>query len=43
MTPIDASKKEEIYNILRDKRNKRKPKYEIGDFVRTAEKEKYFL
>ena len=45
MTPIDASKRkneEEIYNNLVDKRNKRKPKYKVGDFVRTADKRSIF-
>ena len=40
MTPIDASKRkieEEIYNNLQDKRTKRKPKYKVGDFVKTAD------
>ena len=45
MTPIDASKRkneEEIYNNLVDKRNKRKPKYKVGEFVRTADKRSIF-
>ena len=45
MTPIDASKRkneEEIYNKLVDKRNKRKPKYKVGDIVRTADKGSIF-
>ena len=45
MTPIQASlKKNEVYvykNLL-DKRNKIKPKYEIGDLVRTADLKKTF-
>ena len=45
MTPIDASKRkneEEIYNILQDERTKRKPKYKVEDFVRTADKRSNF-
>ena len=41
MTSMDASKnknEDEIYNSLQDKRNKRNPKYRVGDFVRTADK-----
>ena len=33
---------EETYNNLQDKRNKRKPKYKVGDFVRPAEKRSIF-
>ena len=39
MTPIQASIKSnenEIYNNIPDKREKRKPKFEIGDIVRTC-------
>ena len=45
MTPIQASlKKNEgyVYKNLLDKRNKIKPKYEIGDSVRTADLKKTF-
>ena len=45
MTPIRASlKKNEgyVYKNLLGKRNKIKPKYEIGDLVRTADLEKTF-
>ena len=41
MTPIQASKKSnesEVYTNLQDKRKKRKPKYNLGDLVRTADK-----
>ena len=46
MTPIRASlKKNEgyVYKNLLDKRNKTKPKYEIGDLVRTTGLKKTFL
>ena len=45
MTPIHASlKKNEgyVYKNLFDKRKKIKPKYEIGDLVRTADLKKTF-
>ena len=45
MTPIQASLKTNegfVYKILIDKRNKIKPKYEIGDLVRTADLKKTF-
>ena len=45
MTPIQASKKSnesEVYTSLQDKRKKRKPKYNIGDLVRTADKRNIF-
>ena len=45
LTPIQASlKKNEgyVYKNLLDKRNKIKPKYEIGDLVRTADLKKTF-
>ena len=45
MTPVQASlKKNEgyVYKNLLDKRNKIKPKYEIGDLVRTADLKKTF-
>ena len=45
MTPIQASlEKNEgyVYKNLLDKRNKIKPKYEIGDLVRTADLKKTF-
>ena len=45
MTPIQASlKKNEgyVYKNLLDKRKKIKPKYEIGDLIRTADLKKTF-
>ena len=45
LTPIQASlKKNEdyVYKILLDKRKKKKPKYEIGDLVRTADLKRTF-
>ena len=45
MTPIQASlKKNEgfVYENLLDKRKKIKPKYEMGDLVRTADLKKTF-
>ena len=45
MTPIEASKKSnesEVYTSVQDKRKKRKPKYNIGDLVRTADKRNTF-
>ena len=45
LTPIQASlKKNEsyVYKNLLDKRKKRKPKYEVGDLVRTADLKKTF-
>ena len=45
MTPIDASKRKnenEVYNNLQDKRKKQKPKYKLGDLVRTADKRNIF-
>ena len=45
MTPVQAIlKKNEgyVYKNLLDKRKKIKPKYEIGDLVRTADLEKTF-
>ena len=45
MTPIQASlKKNEgyVYKSLLDKRKKIKPRYEIGDLVRTADLKKTF-
>ena len=41
--PIDASKKVNekiVFSKLQDKRQKRKPKYNLGDLVRTADIEK---
>ena len=41
MTPIQASKKineKEVSINLQDKRQKQKPKYNLGDIVRTADK-----
>ena len=46
LTPIQASlKKNEgyVYKIFLSKRKKIKPKYKIGDLVRTAELKKTFL
>ena len=40
MTPIRASKKSyeyEVYNNMRDKRKKRKPKVTVGDLVRSSD------
>ena len=45
MTPIQASKKSNekiLYNNLRDDREKQKPKYKLGQFVRTADIKKVF-
>ena len=45
MTPIQASKKSnesKVYANLKDKRKKRKPKYKLGDLVRTADKRIFF-
>ena len=45
MTPIDASKKKnenEVFKNLQDKRKKQKPKYKLGDLVRTADKRNIF-
>ena len=45
MTPIQASKKSnesEVYTNLQDKRKKRKPKYQLGDLVRTADTRNIF-
>ena len=45
MTPIQASKKSnesEVYTNLQDKRKKRKPKYQLGDLVRTADARNIF-
>ena len=45
MTPIEASKRKnenEVYNNLQDKRKKQKPKYKLGDLVRTADKRNIF-
>ena len=45
LTPIQASlKKNEgyVYKKLLEKRKKTKPKYEIGDLVRTADLKKTF-
>ena len=45
MTPIQASKKSnesKVYAILQDKRKKRKPKYNLGDLVRTADTRNVF-
>ena len=40
MTPIEASEKvngKTVYSNLQDKREKHKPKYNLGDLVRTAD------
>ena len=45
MSPIQASKKSnesEVYTNLQDKRKKRKPKYKLGDLVRTADTRNIF-
>ena len=45
MTPIQASKKvneEEVFSNLRDKRIKQKPKFKLGQLVRTADIKKVF-
>ena len=45
MKPIDASKKsneKEVYSNLRDDRVKLKPKFKIGDLVRTADVKRVF-
>ena len=44
MTPTQASKKSnepEVHSNLQDKRKKQKPKYKVGDLVRTADIKKY--
>ena len=45
MTPIQASKKSNeniVYNNLEDKREVRKPKFKLGQLVRTADIKKVF-
>ena len=45
MTPIQASSKKNegyVYKNLLDKRKKAKPKFQIGDLVRTADLKKTF-
>ena len=45
MTPTQASKKSnepEVHSNLQDKRKKQKPKYKVGDLVRTADIKKIF-
>ena len=45
MTPIGASKKaneQEVYTNLRDDRVKQKPKFKLGQLVRTAEIKRVF-
>ena len=45
MTPIQASKvtnKKKVLNNLQDKRKKQKPKFKLGDLVRTADIDKTF-
>ena len=46
MTPLNASKKineDEVYFNLSDKRKKHKPKYSVGNLVRTANKRNIFF
>ena len=45
MTPIQASRKvneKEVYQNLQDKRAKQKPKFKLGQLVRTADIKKVF-
>ena len=45
MKPIDASKKSNqklVYNNLKDYRQVRKPKFKLGDLVRTSDIKKVF-
>ena len=45
MKPIDASKKSNekvVYNNLKDDREKQKPKFELGQLVRTADIKRVF-
>ena len=45
MKPIDASRKSNqkfVYNNLKDDREKQKPKYKLGQLVRTADIKKVF-
>ena len=45
ITPIDASIKsieKEVYSNLQDKREKQKPSYNLGHFVRTADNKRVF-
>ena len=45
MTPVQASKKsneKEVYSNLKDNREVRKPKINLGQFVRTADIKKVF-
>ena len=45
MTPIQASKvtnQKKVLNNLQDKRKKQKPKFKLGDLVRTADIDKTF-
>ena len=46
MSPIQASKKSNekiVYNNLKDKREIRKPKFKLGQLVRTADIKKSIL
>ena len=45
MTPNQASKKSnerKVYTILQDRRDKQKPKYKLGQLVRTADFKRVF-
>ena len=45
MTPVQASKKskeQEVYYNLQDRRVRRKPKFKLGDSVRTADIKRFF-
>ena len=46
MSPIDASIKsneKEVYSNLQDKREKQKPVYNLGHFVRTADNKSFLV
>ena len=46
MKPIDASQKSNeklVYSKLQDQRDKRQPKFKLGQLVRTADIKKNFL
>ena len=42
MISIDASNEKEVYSNLQDKREKQKPVYNLGHFVRTADNKRVF-
>ena len=45
MSPIQASKKiieRQVYSNLQDRRDKQKPKYKLGQLVRTADIKRVF-